>query len=54
MTEYWVSCKWATGYVSVNDKMEILNTAPVWKRFIGQPINNLLRWLRVYDIKEIK
>lgn len=44
MTEYWVSAPQATCQVNVDDG-RIVMTAPVWRKFIGQPFANLRRWL---------
>jgi hypothetical protein len=44
MTKYYISCRVATGQVSVNDRT-IISAPPIWYRFIGQDISNLIRWL---------
>ena len=45
MTDLWVSCPWATGMVTTDDKTIITKTPPVWRKFIGQSLRNLVRWL---------
>lgn len=42
---YWVSSKFATAYVEVADN-KIIDTAPIFKKFIDQDFNNLINWLR--------
>ncbi len=44
-TEYYVSAKWATGLVVVNNEI-IIETCPIWYKFKGQPFSNLLKWLK--------
>jgi hypothetical protein len=46
MTNFWISCSWATGFVQVDDEGIIIDTAPVWKRFKGQCIESLTSWLK--------
>lgn len=43
ISEWWVSCSRMTVWVMNRDGY-IMDTAPVTKRFIGQPFSNLLRW----------
>jgi hypothetical protein len=40
--EWWVSCNAWTCYVETQDKI-IIDAAPILRRFIGQPSNNLKR-----------
>lgn len=46
MTELWVSSAWATGLVVVDDDGIIIDSAPVWKKFRGQAIESLTKWLK--------
>ena len=46
MTDLWVSCSVATGFVTIDDEGIITDTAPVWKRFRGQAIEALTSWLK--------
>lgn len=41
---YWISCAKWTSRVVVDETGVIVKTAPVVRRFIGQPVENLLRW----------
>lgn len=43
MSLWWVSCRQWTCGVEVRDGM-IVRTAPILRRFIGQPFANLRRW----------
>lgn len=43
--ELWVSCSAMTCWVKVFDG-RIVDAAPILRRFIGQPQENLLRWLK--------
>lgn len=49
MTKWWVSCTHATGQVNTEaDKAGrdiIVFVPPVWRKFMGQPLGNLMRWL---------
>jgi hypothetical protein len=43
--EYWVSSPIGTCLVIVDKNGTILDTARLWGKFIGQPFDNLQRWL---------
>lgn len=45
---YWLSTSKVTGLVEVINE-SISKTPPIWKRFIGQHIWNLIRWLKSVD-----
>ena len=45
MTELWVSSPRGTCFVGIDDNTIIVETAPLWRKFIGQPLRNLTRWL---------
>lgn len=45
MTEiYWLSCSKMTVRVDVRDGV-IIDAAPVVRKFVGQPLENLTRWM---------
>lgn len=46
MRHWWFSTKFATGYVCSNENNVIIETCPIWRRFMGQHIKNLADWLR--------
>lgn len=53
----WVSSSSATAMVEVDPGGIIVWTAPIWKRFCGQPFENLRRWLnapRIVDLYGLK
>ena len=43
--DYWVSTKRMTFWVEVTDGV-ISDSAPIGRKFIGQPYTNLIAWLR--------
>lgn len=43
---YWLSSLRMTFDVKTDTNNIILDTAPIAKKFIGQPIKNLMRWMR--------
>lgn len=49
MTSYYISCTYATGLVTINEEGIILDTCPIWKRYIGEPIEYFIK-----NLKEIK
>ena len=52
--DLWISTASMTGKVSVNTEMTILDSAMIWKMFRGQPIHNLLNWLRTLGDRKVK
>lgn len=54
MRVLWVSCKWATGMVKVGDDGIVTDTPPVWRKFIGQPLDNLLKWLKADRVRDLQ
>ncbi len=44
--KHWVSCKLFTILVTTNADGWITDAAPIARRFIGQRLDNLLRWAR--------
>jgi len=51
--DLWISTASMTGQVSVNTEMTITDSAMIWKMFRGQPIHNLLNWLRTLGDKKV-
>lgn len=45
VTKYWFTCTKFTVRVDVNAKGMIVWTAPITRRFIGQPLANLEKWV---------
>ncbi len=43
--KYWASCVKFTVLVVVDERGYIIDTAPITRRFIGQPFTNLKRWM---------
>ena len=43
---YWIDTGWACGGVVVKDDL-IVDAAPIFKKFLKQPISNLLKWKAV-------
>lgn len=47
MTKYWMSCNQLT--VQVNEENGVIVwTAPVTRKFVGQPVSKLRWWLREF------
>ena len=46
MELYWIDTGWACGGVIVNKNI-IVETAPIFSKFMGQSINKLLNWKQV-------
>jgi len=44
MTRHWISCTAFTVRVVTDAQDKIVEAAPIVKKFLGQPIANLLRW----------
>lgn len=42
---HWVSCQAFTVHVASED-CRIVSAAPIVRRFVGQPLDNLLNWVR--------
>lgn len=51
LTRYWVSSSFATCQVNVGEDGRIVHICPIWERFRGQPLGNLLGWLRPYGLR---
>jgi len=49
---FWFSSKRITIYVGCDARGRVVDTAPVARRFIGQPINHLANWMRSQDVFE--
>ena len=46
MKEYQIDCQKFCNSVKVDDNDIILETAPIFKKFIGQPLSNLTFWVQ--------
>ena len=48
LNKYWISAPRFTGQVDTvsEEPFTILAAPPVWRKFVGQPMKNLIRWLR--------
>lgn len=44
VSKWWVSCPQFTVQVNTDEKGRIVYAAPVVREFIGQPLDNLIRW----------
>lgn len=51
---YWVSSRKGTCWVYVDDENVISDCAVLWKKFRGQPLSNLTRWLGDAKVEVIK
>jgi hypothetical protein len=47
-TSWWVSCNKFTVGVTTDDAKVITDAPPIVKKFIGQPLDNLLRWAKKF------
>jgi hypothetical protein len=45
---YWISCNRFTVRAETDGQGRIISTAPITRRFIGQPIANLRRWAATF------
>jgi len=46
MAAYWVSSKKMTISVDVDAEDIIIDTPPIVQKFKGQPLDNLIRWMK--------
>ena len=57
MIDYWVTCPYATGMVSV-EKEIIIIAPPIWRKFIGQRFDNLIKHFKYnkfdYDYRVLR
>ena len=51
---YWLSTNKMTVMVETDDKEIIKDSPPIVRKFIGQPINNLINWLKKQDGFQMK
>ena len=55
MTKVWVSSPKFTGQVDVSDNNKsILTAPPVWRKFQGQRLENLVLWLMKFGKVEVE
>lgn len=45
MKEWWLSSLRMTIWAETNNKYTITRTAPIGRKFIGQPLKNLAKWM---------
>ena len=45
-TLYWLSTDRMTVFAEANRHGVVVDTAPIVRVFIGQPIDNMIRWLK--------
>lgn len=46
---YWLSCTKLTVYAETDEAGIVLRTAPITRKFIGQDLNNLIRWMSKFS-----
>ena len=46
MPSYWFSCSRFTVQVDTDGNGTIVGAAPIVRKFVGQPVRNLIRWAR--------
>ena len=51
-TLYWIDTGFACGGVVVNNFGVIVESAPIFSKFLGQRFENLKRWNRVKEVIE--
>ena len=49
----WISCNYATCFVETKNGI-IIDTAPIWKKFIGQSIENLYKHLKNKNMQQVE
>lgn len=47
MKKWWFSCKSFTVQVETDERRVITKAAPIVRKFLGQPLENLERWQQV-------
>lgn len=45
---YWLSCRGFTVQVNCDDDDKIIFAAPIVRKFRGQPLSNLFRWMNTF------
>lgn len=50
---YYVVTNFATAGVLVDSKGVVVEAAPIYKSFVGQPFDNLRRWNKVEYIEKV-
>lgn len=50
LCEYWLSTSRMTVAVTVDESSGLITVAaPIVRKFVGQPLTNLIRWMRSQD-----
>ncbi len=47
--EFWVATARFTCYVRTDKEGIIVETAPILKKFVGQPVQNLYNWISTFE-----
>jgi hypothetical protein len=50
---FWVSGRKFTFWILVDDNDKLVDTAPIAKKFISQPVKNLLRYFNIDQLEKI-
>lgn len=45
MKEYQIDCEKFCGYIKVDDEGILIESIPIVRKFIGQPLKNLTKWV---------
>lgn len=45
MPDHWLSTERMTVAVTTDDQGRITEAAPIVRKFVGQPLDNLIRWM---------
>ena len=53
MRQYWLSCSKFTVQVNTDESGKIVWAAPITRKFVGQPLANLLRWCGPHKLVDI-
>jgi hypothetical protein len=48
MKEYQIDCNKFCGFVKVDDNELIIDVLPIARKFVGQPISNLIMWTQTH------
>ena len=52
VTEWWVNLTFACCWIAEKDGV-IVDAAPILRKFVGQPIDKLIRWKQFIERKQI-
>ena len=58
MTKYNIDCEKHSGPIEIDDEGIIIDTMPIFRKFKGQAVENLIKWVKTHfgycTIKEAK